>query len=532
MKKILITSGFAIALMYSAIAQNQVPQVSNVQFSNQAGLVTVNYDVFEPEGETMNVSLMASEDNGKTFTIKATVATGDIGSSVTTGTGKSISWIISIDAPTANPDELVYRIVADDGLRPDISAIIAGLKKENILTNFAGVYGNNHPASQQHYDETRAYIYDFYTKLGLVAERDSFTTPQRNGVNIIGNKLGLTNPATKILMTGHYDTVEPTPGADDNNMSVAIIMAAAKLLKDYQFENTIVFANWDLEEIGLLGAYYYAVSLRRNGVQSVLNFDGVTIYKEEPNSQQVPTGFDVLFPDAYAKAEADSFRGNFITLIADAKSAALNQKTVEYANEYVQDLKYIDLTCPDPSCVIATDLRRSDHAPFWDVGVPSVFFTSTTEFRSDCYHQPCDTVYNIDFSTKVIKLATSVLIDEAQPIHAGIGQTQATTSIKTLDAETWFINPPFPNPSTVHTFFEVGVGETSNVSVKIYDISGRLVATPYEGKLSKGKHILSWNQYGDVASGLYTAIVQINNNMQEQYKIQVNQQSGLYKHGH
>jgi hypothetical protein len=31
---------------------------------------------------------------------------------------------------------------------------------------------------------------------------------------------------------------------------------------------------------------------------------------------------------------------------------------------------------------------------------------------------------------------------------------------------------------------------------------------------------------------LYTAIVQINNNMQEQYKIQVNQQSGLYKHGH
>jgi Zn-dependent M28 family amino/carboxypeptidase len=44
------------------------------------------------------------------------------------------------------------------------------------------------------------------------------------------------------------------------------------------------------------------------------------------------------------------------------------------------------------------DLLRSDHAPFWDKGVPAVFVSDTANFRNPNYHQPGDTVDTIDLA--------------------------------------------------------------------------------------------------------------------------------------
>jgi hypothetical protein len=35
---------------------------------------------------------------------------------------------------------------------------------------------------------------------------------------------------------------------------------------------------------------------------------------------------------------------------------------------------------------MAADLRRSDHAAFWDAGVAAIMITDTAEFRSEAYH--------------------------------------------------------------------------------------------------------------------------------------------------
>jgi Zn-dependent M28 family amino/carboxypeptidase len=42
------------------------------------------------------------------------------------------------------------------------------------------------------------------------------------------------------------------------------------------------------------------------------------------------------------------------------------------------------------------DTRRSDHAPFWDRGLPAMLLTDTAELRSDRYHQTTDTLEGID----------------------------------------------------------------------------------------------------------------------------------------
>lgn len=531
MKRLL--AGVLPFVSLSVLAQNAPPIVSNVSFSNTAGVVTVNYDVNDAEESSVEIILVASADGGKTFSIVPKLVTGDVGTGVSVGTGKQITWLATAESPTNMPNSLTYRVIADDGVKPDIAKVIEQIKQEQILEKFFQVFGNNHPASPEHYDQTRAYIHQYYDGLGYRARRDTFMYPNRNGVNIIGVKPGLVQEDSSVLLSGHYDTVEPTPGADDNNMSVAIMLEAARVLKDYQFRNSIVFANWDLEEVALVGAYYYATSANTLGLKSVINFDGISIYKEEPNSQQVPTGFDVLFPDAYAKAEADSFRGNFITLIGDAKSASLNSRMVEHADQYTPDLRYIDLTCPDPSCAIATDLRRSDHAPFWDRGIPAVFLTSTTEFRSACYHQACDTTYNIDFSTKVIKLATSLLMDEAQPMHAGYADAQGTTAIHPkLNSKDWFVAEPYPNPVDVHAFFTVGLGESDQLNVTVYDAQGKEVAVVFNNSLPQGVHTIAWNIGEDVAPGMYYAKVSTNKGLAKTARLMVTPAVFDYSHTH
>src|SRR5687768_4228161 len=49
----------------------------------------------------------------------------------------------------------------------------------------------------------------------------------------------------------------------------------------------------------------------------------------------------------------------------------------------------------DPA--VNTNVRRSDHAAFWEVGVPAAMATDTANFRNPNYHQPTDTPDTIDY---------------------------------------------------------------------------------------------------------------------------------------
>jgi hypothetical protein len=515
MRKILL-SALGLAAVHTALAQNSLPVVQNVTAVKTLTGYTITYDLSDEENESCEVFLRASLDGGRTYNLRPVVVTGDVGQVVNPGTGKTINWQLGLEQLTDTAGEIRFRVVADDGYRPTLQEMSARIDSARIMDNFMKVYGNNSPADSAHYEQSRNNIRDHYESLGLLTELDTFFTelpdtilPVREGINVYGTIQGLDRGDSTILMTGHYDTVESTPGADDNNMSVAVCMEAARVLKDYTFRYNLKFANWDLEEIGLLGAYYYAFSDKSLGTGAVINFDGISVYKEEPGSQMVPTGFDLLFPAAYAKAEADSFRGNFITLITDAKSTALGTRAVELAPEVSPALKYIDLSCPDPSCLIATDLRRSDHAPFWDRGVPSIFLTATTEFRSSCYHQPCDTVASLAFSHKVIRLAAALMADKGGVMHAGKGESQAlNTGIgKTGNEVAVKLRQPYPNPVEQSCFFEISLPVASEVRIEITDLQGRKVDQVISRKMPAGDHTIAWVPDKGIADGNYIAHV-------------------------
>ncbi len=518
-----------VFLRLTAFAQNELPVISNIAVVPTLTGYTINYDLADAENEPCEVFVRASIDGGKTYNIKALLTSGDIGDSVSIGTNKAITWTSSPTNPPFVSGEISFKIMADDGYRPTLQEISAQIDSNRIYQNFLGVYGNNSPANPEHYQQSREFIRDYYQELGLQTELDTFFSnvpdtilPAREGINVYATIQGMDQGDSTVLMTGHYDTVEDTPGADDNNMSVAICMEAARVLKGFTFRNNLKFAQWDLEEIGLLGAYYYALSDRSLDTKAVINFDGISIYKEEPNSQQVPTGFDVLFPAAYGKAEADSFRGNFITLITDLKSSSLGTRAVELAPEVTPTLKYIDISCPDPSCLIATDLRRSDHAPFWDRAVPAIFLTATTEFRSSCYHQPCDTVANLGFSTKVIQLATALMADKAGILHAGHAESELIgTGIKQNHQQPKAtVSHPYPNPVDHSCFFEFSLIANSRVEIRVSNLNGQEIEL-VSAQLAPGAQTLAWTPSRHLAKGNYVANVWVNGTLINTFQLAV-----------
>jgi len=116
------------------------------------------------------------------------------------------------------------------------------------------------------------------------------------------------------------------------------------------------------------------------------NFDMIGFRSDEMNTQTVPAGFETVFPDQYAAIEASGFRGDFIAIVSSslahehALAFAAASDRIALANEL------IEIPAGAENTPVFDDLRRSDHASFWDTGFPGIMLTDTSEFRYDRYH--------------------------------------------------------------------------------------------------------------------------------------------------
>lgn len=91
--------------------------------------------------------------------------------------------------------------------------------------------------------------------------------PEETADNVLAIQWGTTTPEEFVICGAHYDswngdTTDPdtvrAPGADDNATGVAGIWETARLLSRYKFDRTIIYANWNAEELGLIGSAVYA----------------------------------------------------------------------------------------------------------------------------------------------------------------------------------------------------------------------------------------------------------------------------------
>ncbi len=106
-----------------------------------------------------------------------------------------------------------------------------------------------HPVGSAAHSQVKDYILGQLTSLGLKPE-----VQETNVSNIVARINGSRNTRA-VLLVGHYDTVESSPGAGDDSSGVAVLLETARAIQaSGPLNNDIIFLFSDGEETGLLGA--------------------------------------------------------------------------------------------------------------------------------------------------------------------------------------------------------------------------------------------------------------------------------------
>ncbi|MGY1665198.1 M28 family metallopeptidase [Geodermatophilus sp. SYSU D00696] len=128
------------------------------------------------------------------------------------------------------------------------------------------------------------------------------TSETRTTENVIAELPGRTSD--NVVMAGaHLDSVLAGPGINDNGSGSAAILEVAENITKAKLTNTVRFAWWGAEELGLLGSNHYVGALtpeQREQIGLYLNFDMVGspnfarfIYDGDQSAFTAPTGVTV-----------------------------------------------------------------------------------------------------------------------------------------------------------------------------------------------------------------------------------------------
>jgi Zn-dependent M28 family amino/carboxypeptidase len=277
---------------------------------------------------------------------------------------------------------------------------------QRVRRDIEAIAGNRPPGSV-HWRDVQTRCARTFDEMGFEVELHRYST----GVNVVGTKAGTS--AERVVIGAHYDHIPGCEGADDNASGTAGVLELSRVLAGGSYARTLVVACWDEEERGLVGSKAWAAHAHARGDRMVLyvNFDAIAYTNHEPGSQSIPAGFDILFGEEAQRLIDQGSRADFIAVIVDGRARPFADVFAAHADPLA--LPYAILEIPQLLLVapLAVDLRRSDHASFWDHDVPALMLTDTANFRSPAYH--CkgidDTVGTLDvpFAVKVVRAAAA-----------------------------------------------------------------------------------------------------------------------------
>jgi len=208
--------------------------------------------------------------------------------------------------------------------------------------------------------------------------------------NIIAELRGTEEPDRILIVGAHYDTVEGTPGADDNASGVAVLLELARLHAETRFRKTVRFVAFTLEEPPFfrsrqMGSRVYARSLKARGeqIEGMLCLEMVGYYSQAKGSQS--------FPFFWLRWRYPT-TGNFITVVSNSASGPLQT--------HVRDALKTHAVLPvetytGPWWIPGVDF--SDHSSFWKEGYPAVMLTDTAFYRNPHYHRGTDRAETLDY---------------------------------------------------------------------------------------------------------------------------------------
>jgi Zn-dependent M28 family amino/carboxypeptidase len=250
----------------------------------------------------------------------------------------------------------------------------------------AGEIGERSFAYFKNLDNAANYIETEFSNLGYSIEKQTYPANDKPYTNLITQKTGSRNPEQIIIVGAHYDTVTGSPGADDNASGVAGLLELARLWGGGH--KTVRFVAFTLEEppfykTDLMGSRVYAESVKCENITAMICLEMLGYYTEKSQDYPLPL-MGMIYPD----------KGNFIAMVGNLSSRSLVKK-VE---------KVFKKNCTTPAESLSTfdfvtGVDFSDHASFWEIGVPAVMVTDTAFYRNPHYHAESDLPDTLDYST-------------------------------------------------------------------------------------------------------------------------------------
>jgi len=230
-------------------------------------------------------------------------------------------------------------------------------------------------------DDSAEYIFNEFEKLGLDTRYHEWSNDYLFGSNVEATLQGSNKNSDEIyIICAHYDSVEGSPGADDDGSGVAAVLTAANVMSLYEFNHTIRFIAFSGEEQGLYGSGFYVQEAVENNdnIIAALNADMI----------------------GFALSEEDE---SIIEIYEDDEFVWLGDFTIDVNQEYNE---YFDL-----EIMRSGYSWGSDHYRFWEAGYNAIFYA---EYNfNDYYHSPDDTIehMNIPYATRVTKLIIATLAE-------------------------------------------------------------------------------------------------------------------------
>lgn len=483
---LLFLSLFAITIK----AQNAAPQVSinNTVIDTTNHTITVNYNVTDINNDSLDLKIVLSADSGMSYTAPIENVSGDVGYPVFSGNNKSITL-------QYHPDSLgqsagfntnawfMVKIVAKNKQPVLVESVLNTIDSTLVYQYMQYIaQPRHHSNAPQGLINIKDSIESNFLMHQLQTKRIPFTYNNIASENIVGRKPGQWNEKKTIIVDAHFDAVAGSPGADDNGTGVAAVLISSKILSQFNFEKSINFITFDKEESGLKGSIHYVNnSIPPNQqIEAVLNMEMIGFYNDAPNSQTIPPGFGQLFPQAVDSINTYNNKGIWLFAVANQSSTSLSHSFDSIARDHVPGVHTLVLNTLGNG-QSTPDLRRSDHAPFWDAGYQALMITDGADFRNPYYHTPNDSLgtINLGFLTRNIKAITMVAATLAQPVSVGSASTGAWQLIKnipfaTIEKDKIMIDI-YPNPA-YHILYLKTKSSINNLWYKITDITGKVIA--------------------------------------------------------
>ena len=231
----------------------------------------------------------------------------------------------------------------------------------------------------------------------LTVTAQAFNT---SGLNVIATQLGKTNPNDIYIICAHYDSVA-NYCADDNASGTATVLEIARILSTQCMDNTLVYALWDEEEIGLKGADYYATQANNNGdnILGVLNIDMMGYDGDDDND------FDIdVRPIANSLAMKDDLVGLLATYNFNLNVNVVNPGTT-----------------------------ASDHSRFWNQGFSAVLVGESWENNDQTpyYHSSGDRFSTLDlpYFHELAKLIMSYMVTKGSLVSVDNSLTVSPSTL-------------------------------------------------------------------------------------------------------